>query len=288
MIAHADDADLLRRCIVHHLGIGVDYVFISLNLDDPESASVAGAFASANVRAARLATFAPDAFDYFTAALRAVTAWAAPDWVLFVDSDEFWLPASGSIHGTRLLREVDAYSVARYNVPPIRRVDGALGNIESTDTTTLMIGSRISLDADYLAAHPETPWIYADIGPKIMVRSEVAESIGVGAHDFVSRNPGARSTVPADLIILHLPFTNESRFRRKVDAIRVMLTTHADRYRGGMAWHWRRWVAVAQSGRVQDEFAAQIVDQPDVCDLLSRGILTTPAQLFAGETLPHA
>src|ERR1700730_17946878 len=33
VIAHADDANLLRRCIAHHLAIGVDNVFVSLNLD---------------------------------------------------------------------------------------------------------------------------------------------------------------------------------------------------------------------------------------------------------------
>ena len=36
--------------------------------------------------------------------------------MLFVDADEFWLPASGSLHDLRDLADADVLTVRRYNV----------------------------------------------------------------------------------------------------------------------------------------------------------------------------
>jgi hypothetical protein len=286
VIAHADEPKLLRRCIAHHLSIGVDSIFVSLNLDDPQSAAVPAEFAGTRVRAARLETFAADEFDYFTEALRAATQFGAPDWMLFIDSDEFWIPASGRIGDTAALDETDVYSVKRFNIPPIRDAHGNVLDFDASDAEkTLVIGERFTMDREFLDRNPDTPWLASRIGPKIMVRPELVETVAVGAHDIVSGVSDVRRTVPADLLIVHAPFTTPLRFRRKVDAIRVRLTKHADRYRGNLAWHWRRWVAIADAGRVDDEFAAQVIDATQVPGLLARGVLTTPARLFADDRL---
>ena len=92
IVAHADDPELLARCIAHHLALGVERVFVSLNLDDPESERVARSFEhTGRVRAARLESFARDPFHHFTEAKRPLVAWCDPEWLMFVDSDEFWI-----------------------------------------------------------------------------------------------------------------------------------------------------------------------------------------------------
>jgi hypothetical protein len=284
IIAHADDASLLRRCIAHHLGIGVDAIFVSLNVDDSESTAVLAEFAHANVHAARLETFASDEFDYFTAALRAAMTRFTADWVLFVDTDEYWIPASGSIRGTAGLGLTDLYSVARFNVPPVRARDGAVREPGALDpATTLLIRERHVMDTEFLERHPGIPFVAAKIGPKIMVRPELVETVAVGAHDFTPHTEDVRTTTPPDLLIVHLPFTTASRFHRKIEAVRRMLERHADRYTGSLAWHWRRWVALADAGRAGEEFAAQLFDEADLPELLARGTLATPNQMFAGD-----
>jgi len=168
VIAHGDVAALLRRCIAHHLTIGVDSIFVALNVEDAESAAVPAEFRAANVRAAHLETFACDGhpLDYFTAALHAATRWAAPDWVLFLDSDEFWIPAGGSIRTIAALDQTDVYSVRRFNIPPLRGRDGAVRDFDVRDPSkTLVVGARHAMDAEYLAQHPNTSWIAAKIGP---------------------------------------------------------------------------------------------------------------------------
>jgi Glycosyl transferase family 2 len=287
-VFHADKPELLRRCVEHHLAAGVDRIFISLNVDDPESAEVAAAFESPGVRVARIDDYAPDRIGYFDAALRAVAAWTDPDWLMFVDSDEFWLPAGGTMRAVAGLENTGACCVRRFNAPPVRGADGALRAFDvSSLANVTVIGERQAMDAEFLARNA-APWITAKIGPKHMLRPRVARRVGFGAHDFVPAGDGVRVIVPDDLLIVHFPFTDEARFRRKVELIREMLTAHADRIHPGEAWHWRHWLRVAEGGGLASEFAAQVIDAGDVAELRARGVLTTPAELFATRRLVDA
>jgi CTP:molybdopterin cytidylyltransferase MocA len=289
IIFHADKAEMLRRCIEHHLAAGVDRIFVSLHHDDAESAAVAAAHASAAVRVARVEEYAADPLDYFNASLHAVTAWAPTDWVMFVDSDEFWVPAAGTMRGVAGLEVSDASPVRRFNAPPIRSADGTLGPIDLADPAgTLVVGARQTMDAAYLAQNAGTRWIDHRVGPKLMVRPGCVGRIGFGAHDFVPVDARARVTVPDDLLIVHLPFTDEPRFRRKVEGARAMLAQHDVRLEPAQAWHWRRWLELADGGGLDAEFAAQVIDERQVAELLARGVLTTPRELFAARRLVDA
>ena len=280
---------MLLRCIEHHLAAGVDFIFVSLHLDDRESAAVAAAFESAFVRVARVEEYAADPLDYFNASLQAVTAWTQADWVMFVDSDEFWVPAGGTMRAVAGLEKSDASPVRRFNAPPIRIGDGTIAPIDLSDpAVTLVVGARRTMDAAYLAQNAGTRWIDHRVGPKLMVRPRCVGRIGFGAHDFVPVEAGARVTVPDDVLILHLPFTDEARFRRKVEGARAMLAQHDVRLEAAQAWHWRRWLQLAEGGGLDAEFAAQVVDAREVAELVARGVLTTPRALFAARRLVDA
>jgi hypothetical protein len=49
IIGHADEPSLLRRCIAHHLAIGVQWIFVSLNTQDRDNIIVAELRMMANV-----------------------------------------------------------------------------------------------------------------------------------------------------------------------------------------------------------------------------------------------
>jgi hypothetical protein len=287
VIAHADDADMLRKCIVHHRNVGVERVFVSLNRDDPESASVARDLEmDGTVRSAPVKAFAPDPFQYFTAAVQAVMQWVAPDWILFIDSDEFWMPSSGRLQGTADLYSSDLFSVPRYNAVPVRG-RGGIRDIDPSDfATTPIATSRRLLGQTTLDQNPESPWIQGDDGGKIMARPELVVQVGRGAHDVVAVVEDLPRQRPADLIVLHLPFTTEARFLRKIDAVRARLALYGDRFEGAEAWHWRRWVAIADAGGLHEEFERQVYEEADVPRLLATGVLTTPAAVLAGTPVP--
>jgi hypothetical protein len=289
VIGHADEPVMLQRCIEHHLALGVDHVFVSLNLDDTESSDVARSFASSRVRVARREEYTDDPLDYFGGAMRAVSSWAAPDWLMFIDSDEFWVPAGGTMSAVAGLSAHDAFSVRRFNAPPIRSAGGDVKEFDFAHLeTALVVGARQTMDPDFLVRNAATPWITAAILPKVMVRMHCAEEIHWGAHSFVPAKPDVRTGVPSDLLIVHIPFSNEARFRRKVRAARAMLEPLQARLTPNQAWHWRRWIELETTGRLGAEFAAQVIPEQEIGELLSRSVLTTPSRLYGSAQLSNA
>jgi len=282
IVGHADDADMLVRCVRHHLAIGVDTVFVSLNRDESESTrAVRELEHDDRVRAARVESFAPDPFHFFTAAKDVVAAWTAPDWVLFVDSDEFWIPRSGRIQDTAGLEDTDLFDVPVLQAPPIRERDGTIRAFDADPERTLIFGPQIVMNDAYLAQHPDAT-IVMNSETKVLVRPAIVGEVGRGAHRIEPSVATPRRGVCTDLAILHLPFTTHERFRRKVERVRARLDAYGDRFAPGQAWHWRRWLELDDAGKLDEEFDRQAFDAERVPELLARGVLTTPADSFAG------
>ena len=158
--------------------------------------------------------------------MREVEQWVNPDWVLFTDSDEFWLPKSGRIAETGQLGDSDLFIVERFNVATLRGADGAyvppdLANLPDQP----LVAARETIDDAYLSGDTDVPWIMALDAPKLLVRTAVIERVETGGHAIVARNPRLRWHMPDDLLIAHVPFTDEARFRRKVAQVREVLST---------------------------------------------------------------
>ncbi len=283
VIAHADDAALLERCIAHHLEIGVAHLFVSLNRADAASERVAREAArDRRVRVARVEDYSADPFRYFTEAVGVVRAWAAPDWLFFADSDEFWVPASGRIDRIERLHDTDVLSVPRYNAPPLRAAAGVDSLLRFDPYTVHLadppgLGGPQSFERD-----PHASWVMLRDHPKVMVRPEFVAEVGRGAHTIVSNDPHWRGAQAADALIVHLPFTTRARFGRKLTAIRARLAAYGDRFGPGEAWHWRRWIALDDAGEIDAEFERQLLSEHDVERLRCAGMLTTPGEVLAG------
>lgn len=283
VIGHADAPHLLRRCIDHHLAIGVDRIFISLNGDDDESVAVAADYPTDRVKAAPLHSHAPNALHFMTSALEAALQWSSADWVLFLDSDEFWVPEGGAIRFIRGLEDTDLFVVERYNAPPLLRADGAVGGTDPIGPSTPIFG-KSSIRAKTFVVSPEAnpPWIRCAIGPKVMVRTGLVERVGEGGHGVALNVAEPRTRTPGDLLIVHLPFTDRERFQRKVEAITALFVEHAAYDHPKAPPHWRRWVEVAAQGLLDVEFDIQGVPAADVEVLKKAQVLITPADLFNG------
>lgn len=283
VIGHADEADILRQCITHHLQIGIDTIFVSLNREDPAGQAVIDAFAATGqVRGAQVRDFAQDEFEFYTAAVRVVRDWAAPDWLIFVDSDEFWLPASGHVAGTHGLDGADLLVVERFNAPPLRAADGSVEYPRAVTPDTEMFGrAEAALDGLPLAPSAETSFVATMVGPKIMVRPEIVRKVGRGAHTIESDRESYRTRESRDMLIVHLPFTSLERFRAKVEAVHARMAAFGHRFKADQAHQWRRWLQLREAGRIDEEFDVQVVDAAQAERLRARNLLVTARQVFS-------
>jgi len=279
VIGHADTPAMLEQCISHHLNIGVTHVFVSLNDGDKEIPACC--LGNPRVRAVRTAGFAgDDPFGYFSECARQVTAWAAPDWILFMDSDEFWLPQGGRIGDTRHLDTFDLLIVERFNTPLIRKADGSYGIADLTQPQDMpLVSAREYVDDAYLAGDARTPWIMALDAPKLMVRPDYIESVGPGAHSIHATDPNLRWLMPEDLLIIHAPFTGEARFRGKMAAIRKTFNAVAGRLNARQAWHWRYWLSLDDAA-LTAEFQRQSFRESALAALRAQGVLATGREQF--------
>jgi hypothetical protein len=116
-----------------------------------------------------------------------------------------------------------------------------------------------------------------------MARPERIGGLTDGMHDVIANDgPPLRHHVPDDLVIAHLPFTTLPRFEQKVANIRKSIEIHDAYWDGELAWHWRRWLALADEGRIGEEFARQVFDAEEITTLLSSGTVRSAAHMLSG------
>jgi len=258
-----DELDLIDKAIDHLRSIGVDLVFAwDMNSKDGTRELLLGRSRDD----AKLKVIQGDDAEYdrhnpFAAPCGAAAeaARAGYDWLLFLDADEFWLPASGKLADCGNLHEADVLSVPRFNVP-ISAPKGPDDESELTFDTLhyedlLLVVGQIPDFRNHIRTNPETPWSRGVPLPKIMARPEFIDSVTMGMHDIVAKaeRPLRRAT-PRDLVIAHLPFTTKSRFARKIANIREFVAFHDQVLGPDRAWHWRRWLEVVDRDGPDEEF----------------------------------
>jgi glycosyltransferase involved in cell wall biosynthesis len=117
----------------------------------------------------------------------------------------------------------------------------------------------------------DPPWIYTAIPGKVFARLGSTLSIGAGDHSaVVSDNRVAPA--PAGFYLLHFPFRSYDAFEEKIRlaASDFVLDPHlAETY----GWQIRRWLRIAQSGRLRDEYLEQFVPDERVDQLIEEGTL---------------
>jgi hypothetical protein len=203
----------------------------------------------------RLDDQTPDEFEKWTRAMLALIKSADVGSAIFLDADEFWLPATGSLKECACLSENDVLSVERFNIP--MGADGPLmprSLIPAHYDELMLYVHRVSDLRAHLQNDPTAVWIEGADEDKVMARPNRVGTIEVGAHNIFSADSiPLRRARPVDLFIAHLPFTSRSRFKRKVANIRKMLRAQESSMEG-LAWHWRRWVDLADRSELDEEY----------------------------------
>jgi hypothetical protein len=278
-----DEVEIIAASIAHLRHIGVDHIIVS----DAGSTDGTLDVLAAERRAGDLVVTHQDPgeiVDYATESDRAVALAreSGADWVVFMDADEFWIPATGSLKDCRHLHDADVILADRFNVVVTPRHLLMPTSLTPRTYDRLRLFTRQVDDfRTYLEHHPQTPFVTVRPGPKVMARPSVTAAIAPGGHDVGSRGTAVRRVTATDLIVAHVPFSTPDRFVRKVANIRQELQHHPGYFAGRCAWHWRRWAEMTAPGAIDAEFARQISDDRALAGWCRDGLVRSAAELLA-------
>lgn len=281
-IGVVDEVDLIERQIAHLRRIGVDRIIVSDTGSVDGTREILRAAAGAGeVTLIEVSPDDPDPFDYANRMLALTRQRYSPDWIVFGDADEFLLPRGGSLRDVLASQTAEVLRVTRLNIalgpdgPLWPRVPG-LRDLEETWLVTRPIPAFEA----HLRTQPHTPWILGQVMPKVVARGRAATRLAMGAHALGDGD----ATPPADsddLLIAHVAFSDEARFLRKLANIRRVLTLFPERFPGSAGWHWKRWMALAESGHAVEEFRRQVMGEAEIAAHRDAGSIASAADWFA-------
>jgi hypothetical protein len=281
-----DEVELIGHTIDHLRSIGVDLI-IACDMNSTDGTKdVLESRRSEDLQIMHGNDLNPDTEEFgslFYAAIASAAA-ANADWLLFQDADEFWIPATGNLKECTTLEDADLLSVDRFHVPLVRGETTTRPPIapNSYDRLFLVVKSVPNF-REFMRENPTAPWILGVPLPKVIVRPALVASFTQGCHDVVPIDGVLfRRSKPAELLIAHLPFTTQARFARKIANIQRNIHVHEKNYyRGDAAWHWRRWIALADQEGINAEFERSSFD-PEAIEILRRqGIVRSAAEVFS-------
>ena len=196
---------LIGACLSHLRNIGIDQIVVSDygstdgTLDILANERRAGDLLVELVDVSTVANY-----DTWSVRETALARSTGADWILFLDADEFWIPASGSLRGCRYLLEADILAVDRFNVAltALQRSAPPQTWLERHDHL-LLFTTMPSHFKQYVENRPEVPFITLMPGGKVMARPPVVAGVAPGSHDVLERigapiHPAACGGRPAD------------------------------------------------------------------------------------------
>ncbi|WP_170125358.1 glycosyltransferase family 2 protein [Jannaschia seohaensis] len=287
-----DEVGLIEAAILHLRAIGVDHIIACDISSTDGTGEILDAYRSRNFEVLTLPDEAigsrinePD--GWFAQAKRMYEK-APADWVMFLDADEFWLPATGNIKDCIAQTTADVLTVNRYNVvlgPHGPCVPGEM-RPDSFDRI-LLFADRVAKMQLALQADENIPWIRGQVGPKILARINRIEGVTAGQHAAISDHPDLRRAKPSDLIIAHVGLSTLSRFERKLQNLRQIYEREGIDFsdpdeswkKHNVAWHWRRWATLHD---FDAEFRKNMLRSEEIDDLRWEGVIQSAGQILSG------
>lgn len=278
-----DEVELIAPCIRHLRSIGVDFIFVTDIGSLDGTAEILREFAKDSDISLTLLSREDDPWGFPERMYQKTIANGTFDRVLFLDPDEFWLPKSGSLKSISAL-DADVVRVSSFNVPLVEGRELLPGSISPRDYPDIhFVVQPVENAQASITADPNLPYSMVRVPPKIIVNPDKVMGAAMGCHRVVEK-PGMRAVtkVADDMVIAHLPFSTAARFQRKVDNIRRSFAHFGHRLVGTQAWHWRRWLELADQGKGEEEFRRQILTQKQFDELSSAGIVQSVQQWLDG------
>lgn len=281
-----DEVELIEGTIAHLRAIGVELIVVwDVNSTDGTQDILERCRSEADFWIYHFSDDDPELSSYHGPAddsIRRVER-AGFDWVIFLDADEYWLPASGSLKDCAAFAGSDEVTVDRFNVPliageklvlPACFKPGAYGKLP-------MVVEPIPDFRNYMRENPETSWIRGVPAHKVAARPACIKEISEAMHYIVPFDDATlRRSRAGDIVIAHVPFSSRERFRRKIENVRKVFATYGAVIPDGTAWHWKRWLEVVDRDGIDREFERNIFDPSMIAELRAQGIIRSAAEVL--------
>jgi glycosyltransferase involved in cell wall biosynthesis len=281
-----NESELITSSIEHALAIGVDQVMVcDLGSTDPTPDLVETLCGRFPVSLKRFSeTDFADSAAWQKREVELLRETGA-DWVILQDADEFWIPNGGTLKDLPLPQDVDALSVARFNIvltadqPPANEISLSV-LARSSFFVKKVENFPARLDVD-----PGLFWSQGVPMPKLMVRPDRVVTLYMGWHGAeMLEGPARIANMPADRVfVAHLPFSTYSRFKKKVTSIRETLASQTQYYPGMIGWHWKRWLRLEEEGRLREEYRHQFIDNEIRAVLREQKAILECKDIFGGK-----
>jgi hypothetical protein len=270
-----DSIDLIETFLVHYRRFGFDQVLL---MDFDSTDGTRDIVLSEEWRG--FVTLVPfpgmAALDSSNLMLAIAKQTRPHDWCLFCDPDELLVSPAMNIKAVLAAAvERGSMSVPRFNMTApssIARANGAHGSFVSDFTLRIDRRHLRSPERDVAKATLDPPWIFTAIPGKVLLRLDEALAVGDGDH-VASTTRHELASAPAGVCILHYPFRRFSTFRDKIELARRGFHDNPQ-LPESHGWQLRRWIALADAGRLQEEYFQQFIPDQQVERLIKDGTLS--------------
>ncbi|WP_299696839.1 glycosyltransferase family 2 protein [Hydrocarboniphaga sp.] len=286
LVGVKDEVELIDACVRHLRSIGVGQIIVfDVGSTDGTIERLQEHAGLPDLKYFVIDDRQADAMQRANQIYREVLGGSDADWVIFLDADEFWIPATGDLRVCAERAQADVLSVRRFNVPVT--ASGALlpdalqpsryGELQLFVKKVPNLRARLKDEEDSMA------WIRGVPRPKAMARRRMIAGVAQGGHDVITPpNVDASRCCPLDLLIAHVPFTTSMRFARKLGNIGEYFRQRDAEGKGeeARAWHWRRWNELSDEAAMQAEFDQQLFSDRRIGKLRERGVIRSAAEML--------
>jgi hypothetical protein len=260
-------ADLADDFCSYHLGLGVDRIFVAEYGSTDGTIDLLQRFvAMGQVEIVQIPTHHFASYDPSYAILAAIREQRIMDWVSFQDPDEFLTGPDGlkDYFAEERLRGTQATAVPRSNVIGVGPIPPATYYLEHLTLEIVQTDPRMSNPSEQLSS----PWIFSRLPPKVSINAANTLSPTPGDHSVAGSPDSLQSACPCK--ILHFPIRSYEAFREKIECAIGYYAKNPE-FGPGIGWHWRRWIALHQEGRLREEYARQFLDQSEAQAFIREG-----------------
>ncbi|WP_322764351.1 glycosyltransferase family 2 protein [Cyanobium usitatum] len=273
-----DEVELIQPCLERLWAVGVGPILVLDNNSSDGTIDIVDRLSRHSAAPLTRTSFSPDFDQNLQVGGEVIDPFVrqhSPDWLLFIDADEFMVCVNDDLPGALANVTGPVLSIERYNVPLSSDPFVPTAGTEASDFLGIrLITGREDLSRSLLDEPLGKRWIMNRIMPKLICRPDRVSRYGLGWHSIAdSRGQPIPSIAAKGLLLVHLPLTTNERFVRKVNNAREFFRHCGEHYPGDAAWHWKRWVDLADRGLLGAEFAAQRMGEAEMAHLADVGAI---------------
>jgi glycosyl transferase family 2 len=244
-----DEADIIDAQVAFHLNAGVDFVIATDNNSRDGTTEVLEGYERAGVL--RLIKEPAEGLrqgEWVTRMARMAARELGADWVINSDADEFWWPRGGT------LKDVLGAVPPQYGV-----VQAFWRSFVPRPDDDRPFAERMTVRLSQHAPINDPSSFYRPV-TKVAHRADADVVVGRGNHDLIGGTLRPLTTWHP-IEVLHFPQRSRAQWAHKVDLQGEAFTKHIER--AGTGYHLTSYSAL-QSGRIDDQYAAMVVDDAAV------------------------